>query len=405
MVFRSIQVSLGLKKSNLRSAQNSLLTRTQIVVDATSLDTKMKGVGRYTWQICKALEICLPEEVGLHLLVFDKELPSFPVGFRGIFHPISYCSELAVGFKRIPRMLKEYPNSLLIRPADKIGKNYRVPTLTVCHDVNPLIWEAQPKRSVRRRLVDAAWERLRGDGLRHSETVVCNSRFIQEAAIRHFGLRREKTTLGYCGVDPRIPRLAAMTDLNFVRARYGGNGFLLTFATGDEREGYQILPELWSAAKKAGYPGGLVVAGVKYEHAYSSALTADFQSLGVMESVHLLPFLGEEELQELAGIYAASDFYLETSRHEGFGMQLVEAMACGTTCFSSGRGALEEIGGGYTIPLAINSPSEAGEAIAAAWGTGEHQRDNRSQVEHALSFDWSQATETIQSWVMKRLAV
>ncbi len=41
-------------------------------------------------------------------------------------------------------------------------------------------------------------------------------------------------------------------------------------------------------------------------------------------------------------------------------MQLIEAMACGTTCFSSGRGALEEVSGGFALPLNINDPKAAG---------------------------------------------
>lgn len=374
-----------------------------VLVDATSLNRRMKGVGRYTWHLCAALSHELPGNARLLLVAFAGDLPDFPEGFRGDWLRLPYRSEVRLGLWEFPRLLHDTGANVFIRPADKIGRRYAVPTLTVCHDVNPLIWAVQPSRPWSRRMIDRIWERLRGRALRESDHVICNSEFIRQAVVRHFGLASNRTSVGYCGVDPRIPRLAGASHLATVRRKIGADQFLLTFATGDEREGFGILPEFWSATRQAGYPGKLVVAGVKEGANYACRLRQEFQSAGSVDSVVFLPFLGEEQIGELAGLYGAADFYLETSRHEGFGMQLLEAMACGTTCFSSGRGALTEIGGGFPLVLAIESPLVAGTAVAAAWRAGAHRRDNSAQVAHAQAFNWEDTCTQVVRFARENL--
>jgi glycosyltransferase involved in cell wall biosynthesis len=363
----------------------------------------MKGVGRYTWQIVEGLISALPLDCEIHAMVFDVQIPSQNDTARVRYHRLPYCSELQVGISVIPKWLRELKPACLIRPADKIGKNYNLPTLTVCHDINPMIWAQQSPRSLKRKLLDGAWERLRGNALRASDLVVCNSMFIQQAAIAHFKLKPEKTALGYCGVDQRFPQKSNDVNADKCRAQYGEAGFLLTFATGDEREGFRILPELLEQAIHDGYPGNLVVAGVKKDRAYAQQIVNDFRKRGLEQRVHILPFLGEAEFQTLVELYSVADFYLETSRHEGFGMQLVEAMSCGTTCFSSGRGALTEIAGGFAIELPIENPQACGHAIAKAWKAGLHLRDNTAQVKWACSFDWQQTTKIVNDFVLKHL--
>lgn len=353
----------------------------------------MKGVGRYTWQIWDALRASQPLEARLVAVIFensveDELLPGSTAVLR-----IPYASELNLGMKVMPRLLREVGADTFIRPADKIGRRYAARTLTVCHDLNHWIWRVQAKRGLRRRCIDAAWEALRVRGLRCSDLVVCNSEFVRQGVISEFGIDRERTAIGYCGVDARFTSLAPRDAQSELPAPLNASPFVLAFATGDPREGYDILPELFRAAKQGGYPGQLALAGTR-DGAEKRDLAASFARCGVLADVQWLPFLGADQFGLLVALYRHADFYLETSRHEGFGMQLVEAMACGTTCFSSGRGALAEVGGAYPLPLDIDRPSRAGQAVAEAWSAGAAVRDNEPQIRHARSFDW-QATRKL----------
>lgn len=374
-----------------------------VLFDGTSLGRRMKGVGRYAYQMLIGLERELGDVIEIRVLVFAQPLPKFPEEFRVVWHRVPYASELILGVFHLERLVRECRAVALIRPAEKIGRRYSAPTLTVCHDINPLIWRVQSRLPWYRRLLELFWEQLRGDALRCSERVICNSEYIQKAAITHFGLEIGKTTVGFCGVDCRFPELAARSDRHSVRQHYGGKGFLLAFATGDDREGAQILPELFQACRQHGYPGHLVVAGTRPEAVYVEKLRIDFKKRGCDDLVHWLPFLGEDQTDTLAGLYGAADFYLETSRHEGFGMQLAEAMACGAVCFSSGCGALEEISGGHALPLAITQPGKAGAAVAAAWHRSEHRRDTANQRAFVSRYDWRRPQEIVVNFVRAAL--
>lgn len=377
--------------------EKSSMKNRRALIDATAITHCMKGVGRYAWQLCEALLANIPLEGKLFIVVFQDSSIDFPESPNLEVVQIPNASEFKLGMHVFPALLNKYKVNVFIRPADKIGKDYGIPTLTVCHDVNPWIWQQCPPRPLKRRMIDATWEYLRGRAMRHSQLVVCNSQFVRDGVVEHFSINRESTAIGYCGVDSRIPELASTSSRSDLAWIDPEDDFLLTFATADPREGYDILPKLFAAAKQSGYAGKLVVAG-STNNPDKARLQQEFRDLRVDLDVVWVPFLGEAELVQLAALYRFADFYLETSRHEGFGMQLVEAMACGTTCFSSRRGALTEVGGGFCLPLDIGNPTSAGSAIADAWHANAHLRNNSKQVHHALGFDWRKTRQIVSDF-------
>lgn len=365
----------------------------RVLLDGTSIGLKMKGVGRYAYHLAVQLDRELRlDRIEVLVAVSTDDLPAFPVDFRGQTIRIPAASEFKINVVTLPLLLRKWRPCAFIRPADKIGCAYGVPTLTVCHDLNPLIWAHQPPRSLARRAVDWVWEWLRGRGMRASDRVICNSDFVRQRAIAAFRLKADRVDVAPCGVDERLVSLAVSVDKSVFRKEMAGqvgcDNYVLTFATGDEREGYSALPAVWAAAKAAGYPGALVIAGVRVGSRYAQRLREQLEVEGVARSVVWEPFLDESKMERLAGLYAAADFYLELSRHEGFGMQLLEAMACGVMCLSSGCGALREIGGGFPIELPAQS-AEAGALLAREWCLGSHQLDVTAQITHARSFTWS----------------
>jgi glycosyltransferase involved in cell wall biosynthesis len=100
-------------------------------------------------------------------------------------------------------------------------------------------------------------------------------------------------------------------------------------------------------------------------------------------------------------LYSAADFYLELSLHEGFGMQLIEAMACGTTCISSPRGALTEVGSRYAIFADPTNPREIALVLRDAYQGGEHLRDNREQVQYTRQYSWDRAGSVVAGVLMQ----
>jgi glycosyltransferase involved in cell wall biosynthesis len=387
----------------MNGTDNDAPSRRRVLVDGSSITCRMKGVGRYAYHLAKQLDQRLGERFEIIVALGSSEAPTFPKEFRGSCLKIAPASEIELGLRIFPQLVRTIAPAAFVRPADTIGRHCGVPMMTVCHDINPLIWAAQPRRALRRQAIDAIWERLRRQALRSSELVICNSEFVRDAAVKMFRLDPNKVTMAPCGVDESLIAAADRADRGAIRAemasQFSADSYMFTFATGDEREGYTYLPALWRSIKHAGYTGALVIAGVNQEKPYAAALRASFASTSGEDRIIWLPFIQESEIDRLAGLYSAADFYLELSRHEGFGMQLAEAMACGTACASTGCGALNEIGGGY--PLEIGDDLEtAAHAIVQTWRDKTHLADADARIEHARGFTWDKAGEKAAHFIL-----
>ena len=92
--------------------------------------------------------------------------------------------------------------------------------------------------------------------------------------------------------------------------------------------------------------------------------------------------------EELAALYRGARCLVYPSLYEGFGLPVVEAMACGTPVVTSAGGATEEVSGGAAV---LVDPLDAG-AIAAGIAEADRRRDElvRLGLERARAFDWDE---------------
>jgi len=112
---------------------------------------------------------------------------------------------------------------------------------------------------------------------------------------------------------------------------------------------------------------------------------------------HVL-FAGSVGQYDLRWLYNACRFYINPSLYEGFGLPLLEAMACGAACLAAATSSLPEIGGEAAIYI---PPLDAGlwaDAIADLWDDDERKQDlgrlGRIQSQH---FSWVRAArETLK---------
>ena len=367
----------------------------RLLIDGRPVVRDPKGLGRYAYHICLQLRDRLPGDWSFQVLVHPENVPVFPPGFRAQFVPVPHRSEIAGALLEIPRQIRRLKPQIMLKTDETAAIISGLPTVTVCHDVDELIENAQAvARSPLRRAVDAYRRRLRRQTLQGSDCVVCNSEFIRAAVQSHYGIPSHRTAVAYCALDPRFYNLAAATSPAAVRQRYRVPRFILAFATGEPRENSRRFPPLVAKLAASGVDTCLLVAGIrKHLGSYAAELEAEFLRLGLLPGKHFVfeDFLGGDRFPELVDLYTAADFYLDLSSHEGFGMQLVEAMACGTTCISSPGGALTEVGGDFALFVDPANLNQIADTIKDAYDRGLHHRDNRPQVEYTRKFSWDSA--------------
>lgn len=115
-------------------------------------------------------------------------------------------------------------------------------------------------------------------------------------------------------------------------------------------------------------------------------------------------FLGRVDDVELARLYVCARGLVFPSLSEGFGLPVLEAMACGCPVIHSGRGALGEIGGN-TQPIV--EPTDAGNIARVMEKLAGNPQWSRELGEkgriHASKFTWSSATNSVLSFYRELL--
>ena len=374
----------------------------RLLIDATPMSQHNKGVGRYAYQLCLQLSRRLSSHWEIAVLIHPGHPPAFPEDFRGRFLPVPQCSELKLGLYWRPYWVRNWQPDALVRTHDCVGLNPGIFNITICHDINALIIQAQgEQRTLFRKGLGFFKQSLRNYSLRCSDLVVCNSEFTQQAVSGYYGILPKKTALGYCGVDARFYKMAPLVDREKVLNKYGLDGYILTFATGDSRENFRLLPKIIDHLRSSGHLYPLLIAGVRPQHPSFRALNTEFSLLGLREGEHyfLESFLDESRFNDLVDLYTGADYYLELSLHEGFGMQLAEAMACGTTCLSTGCGSLSEVGGPFAIAIDPNDPEKIARTLIESYQNGRHLLLKAEQITFSHRYNW----DSVGSVVSQRL--
>ena len=154
------------------------------------------------------------------------------------------------------------------------------------------------------------------------------------------------------------------------------------------------LPFLAAACLKMNYP--LVVVGKQaiqknydHQHPENQALV-EFQALVAANPGKIIP-LGFVSNQDLVQIYNSATLYVQPSLAEGFGLPVLEAMACGCPVLSSRVGSLAEIGGKADLKF---SP----ENLTRCWqSTALRLKLSHQGIAQAKHFSWRKtAQETLK---------
>lgn len=188
--------------------------------------------------------------------------------------------------------------------------------------------------------------------LNRASQVVVNSNATKRELLDAYGIPSEKITVIYPAVDhaafrPEIPEERRLA----VRKKYGLDGpFLFSLSTLEPRknfaglvEAYARLPENVKKRMALAIAGG---RGWKSEDVFAA-----LRRLGLENRIKFLGYIAEDDR---APLMQEAELFVLPSLHEGFGMPVLEAMACGTPVVTSARGALPEVGGEavvYVDPL------------------------------------------------------
>jgi glycosyltransferase involved in cell wall biosynthesis len=195
--------------------------------------------------------------------------------------------------------------------------------------------------------------------LHAADRVIANSQRTADELRRYYDVPPERVRVIYLGFDPAFAGAVDPAAVERVRARYGlERPTVLAVGTIEPRKNYAgLLTAFAQARRRPEGPRRLVIAGRKgwlYEGVFETA-----RQLNLGDAVTFLDFVADADL---AALYHAADVLAMPSLSEGFGIPVLEAMACGTPVVCSDGGALPEVAG----DAALLVPPEDVDALAAA---------------------------------------
>jgi glycosyltransferase involved in cell wall biosynthesis len=219
----------------------------------------------------------------------------------------------------------------------------------------------------------AAWQRRILPALaRRALHVVTVSEFSRRELAELLQLAPERLTVVPGGVDPAFTPAA---DPEPVRRAYRlDRPYVLCVASQTARKNLTALVPL---AREIDV---VVAGGHRPQFAREEGLDS-LRHLGAVPDA-LLP-----------GLYAGAEAFVLPSRYEGFGLPLLEAMACGTPVVCSDTTALPETAGGAAR---LAAPEEVAAAAHALLGDEAERKRLRTQGrERAASFTWDRTAREI----------
>jgi glycosyltransferase involved in cell wall biosynthesis len=200
-----------------------------------------------------------------------------------------------------------------------------------------------------------------------------------------------KSIYNGCGSKYRV-----INDDNRIREikdRYGLPAhYILNVGTLEPRKNLEMLIEAYKEVKmQKGVEQKLVLTGSRGW--YYENIMARINESGLQNDVIFSGFVAEEDMPCL---YNGADLFVYPSLYEGFGIPVVEAMACGCPVITSNCSSLPEVAGDAAI---LVDPRDSSAIASAIWQalSDEKSRDvlRSKGIEQAKKFTWEKTVQEV----------
>ncbi|MFN7913876.1 MAG: glycosyltransferase family 1 protein [Vicinamibacterales bacterium] len=360
-----------------------------IAFDGTTLRPGRTGVGYYTEHLLRHAALLRGDDdvTVISNAPVSTTVP-LPPGVRTAVSGGSLPRALWMQVQA-PRMLRRLRADVVHFTNGMVPAVCAVPTVVTIHDMSLTLYpEFHPLRRVllNRPFVDVA--------ARRADAIITVSESARRDIVRLYGIDPSRVHVVHEAAAPAFDVIRDPFELQRVRQRYGlGERFILYVGTIEPRKNLPTLIDAFARRRAAGdLPHQLVCVG-PYGW-LSDDIDAQIDRLNIRDAVR---FTGYVPFDELPAIYNLAEMFVFPSVYEGFGLPVIEAMACGTPVVTGSVAALNEVAGDAAARVEVLDAAALGDTLVALASSREQREDlSRRGLARARAFSWERAaTETL----------
>jgi glycosyltransferase involved in cell wall biosynthesis len=359
-------------------------------LDARTAQPHFPGIGRYVSNLARAMVPLLIAEERLTIL-YDPAHPltRLPDGAVACI-PVTASPFSLEQQWRMPRLLHGLRADLYHSPYIAMPYLPGVPALLTLYDLIPLRY---PEHSTARARLFVRWmTRLALHATRHAIAI---SDFTRQDFVQEFHLPAERITAIPLAPDPAF-RPQPPDAVAAVRVRHDlPETFALYLGSNKPHKNLVRLVEAWQMADSGHLHLLRSPAGAAPQTADSSLVIAGAwdsrypEARQVSENLESVRWLGPVPEAELPALYAAATVFVFPSLYEGFGLPVLEAMACGTPVVCSNTSSLPEVAGEAAVTVDPLNVAALAAALARVLEDASLRRDLQEKgLSQAARFNW-----------------
>ncbi|HMP73298.1 MAG TPA: glycosyltransferase family 1 protein [Kiritimatiellia bacterium] len=367
-----------------------------IAIDARWIYPKLSGIGLYTRELITALtQLDAPHRYTL--LFHNPEVMARTMAETGFSHDPRFLPRLLGADIFSPS--NQWALPLLLR---KLGvnlyhsTNYMTPLLmpasikriVTIHDLIPLMFRDHAPRSKKNRLYPI-YRRLMLHIGQHADAIITVSQSTRTDILNHLHLPPEQHAKIHVipeGVHPRFSPLEP-TPRNFP-----SDPVILFVGRRDPYKNLPLLIHAYALLLRQGVKARLRVIGPEDPRYPEARLAAG--ELGIEDHIEWSGYVNDPDLLRA---YQTAAVYVLPSRYEGFGLPVLEAMACGTPVLCSRTSSLPEVGGNAALYIdPLDAPTCARHLSDLLTRPDQWAKRSQNAIAHASTYSWiTTARETV----------
>ena len=235
----------------------------------------------------------------------------------------------------------------------------------------------------------AGWYRLFLPVLvRKVRRVATSSEYTRRKVIARFGLPADRVVVIHGGVDRS--RFKPQKDHS------GQGNYILFVGSLEPRKNLAVLLRAWKVIEGSHPDLSLVIVG---------ATERIFRPFDLATEMERVQFAGYTAETDLPGLYAGAAAFVLPSFDEGFGLPVLEAMACGVPVVASNRGALPEVVGDAGLLFDPRNHMALAALLESCLTDVDLRQDLRYKgLERSQRFSWSAAAERMWALLQEAYA-